>query len=208
MAGHAATLLCGEYGFFARGDSDDVLQRRLGLPEQQYRELPCKALYPAAVWTKKEARRQAFKLVEAPAVWRAIVLLGGKTKAAFCYERPLFSHDRSSLNAEVQLVALPSPMDRAWCDRRLVSRAREILRDVVPSLPWGAQSDRFTSLSFSLRCGAECTLWAAAMPEGLLAQASWTDDEFMVALDAAEEHGVDRARAEYIARVGGKGLGA
>lgn len=205
MSWHAATLFCGEEGFFGDREHTRMLQRCLGLPAQQ-RALPCRVLYPSGSWTKKEACRQALKLVEAPAAWRTIVLLGGKTKAAFCYERPLFSHDRSALNAEVQLVALPSPKDRAWCDPRLVLRAREILRDVIPSLPWGAQYDRFTALSFSLRCGAECTLWASAMPEDLLEQAAWTDDELMVALDAAEEHGLDRARAEYIAHVGGKRL--
>jgi len=200
---NAATLVCGEEGFFGSPERNDLLQRRLGLSGQQYR-LACRVLYPAKLWTKKEAWRQAFKLVEDPAAWRAIVLLGGKTKTAFGYDRPFFSHNVSSLNADVQLVALPSPADRAWCDARLVYRARQLLRDVIPSLPWGTHYDRFTTLGFSLRGGAECTLWALALPTALREAAAWTEDEFMGALDAAEQHGLDRTRGEYLARVGGK----
>lgn len=209
---HAATLLCGEDVSAARWgerpERESAFRRGLGLPDQQYGDLPRKVLYPALEWTKKEARRQAFKLVEAPTAWRTIVLLGSKTKTAFGYERPFFSHAPSSLNADVQLVALPRPTDRDWCDSRLVRRARQLLREVIPSLPWGSQYVPFTALSFSLRCAAECVQWAWAIPAALREKAPWTEDEFMVALDAAEEHGLERARAEYIARVGGKGAAA
>ena len=133
------------------------------------------------------------------------MLLGGKTKTAFGYTRPFFSHEASSLNPDVQLVCLPSPQDRSWIDQRLVQRARQILREVVPSLPWGVRYEYFTSLSFSLRCAAESVYLAHAIPNVLREKTPWTTADFMVALDAAEEYGIDRARGEYIARVGGKG---
>jgi len=205
---HASTLLCGEEGFFGNYERDLAFRRSLGLSEQQYGDLPRRVLYPPGLWTKKEACRQAFRLVEAPAAWRTIVLLGSKTKSAFGYARPFFSHDTSSLNPDVQLVSLPSPTDRNWRDPRLVYRARQVLREVVPSLPWGTQYDPFTALSFALRCAAECTLWAWTIPVDLREKVPWTEDEFMVALDATEEQGVDRARGEYIARVSGKGVAA
>jgi hypothetical protein len=146
--------------------------------------------------------------VEAPAAWRAIVLLGHKTKTAFGYDRPFFSHEASSLNPDVCLVCLPGPRDRAWCDARLVQRGRQILREIIPSLPWGSQYDPFTTLSFALRCAAECTFWTCAIPADLREKVWWDDDDFMVALDAAEEHGIERARGEYIACVSGKGAAA
>jgi len=204
---HGATLFCGEESTGLQ-ESRFRFQKLLGLPEHQYCDLPRAVLCPSWSWTKKEARRQAFRLVEAPAAWRSIVLLGSKTKTAFGYTRPFFSHEDSSLNPDVQLVCLPSPMDRAWCDVRLVQRARQILREVIPSLPWGSQHDPFTALSFSLRCAAECTSWARALPTDLRAKAPWDEDDFMVALDAVEEYGVDRERGEYIARVSGKGAAA
>lgn len=200
-AWQAATLLCGE------GRFDYRFLGVLGLPPP-YRDLRHAVLWPSRPWNKKEARRQAFRLVEAPASWRAIVMLGSKTKAAFGYDRPFFSHEASSLNPEVQLVCLPDPRDRAWRDVRLVRRARDLLREVIPSLPWGTQDDPFTALGFSLRCAAECTFWACAIPAALREKEHWEEDDFMVALDAAEEHGVDRTRGEYIARVSGKGNAA
>jgi hypothetical protein len=205
---HASTLLCGEAAFFGNDERALVLQRRFGLPAQQLRDLPCKVLYPSRMWSEKEAQRKAFKLVEAPAAWRVIVLLGGKTKTAFGYYRPFFSHETSSWNCDVQLVALPSPGDRSWRNTRLAGRARQLLREVIPSVPWGTLDDPFNTLGFALRCAAECALWKLAIPAALQEHAPWTDDEFMVAMDATEAHGLDRLRGEYLARVGGKGAAA
>src|SRR5205814_7485531 len=142
---------------------------------------------------------------EAPSPWRTIVLLGSKPKAAFDYARPVFSHAASSWNPDVHFVCLPSPNDRAWNDARLVQRAHQLLREIIPSLPWGTLDDPLTALGFSIRCAAECADWASAIPAALRETAPWTEDDLMVALDATEAHGLDRNRAEYIARAGGKG---
>jgi hypothetical protein len=151
-------------------------------------------------WTKKDACRQALRLLEPPAEWRAIVLFGSKAKTAFGYERPLFSHGASELNPDVQLVCLPGLEDRAWRDPRLVLRAHQLLREIIPSLPWGSLHDPFTTLGFSLRVAAECACWSLPIPAALREKARWTDEEFMVALDAVEGQGLDRMRGEYIAR--------
>jgi hypothetical protein len=194
-----AALICGEQQSTI---SDGYrFQRVLGLPMQQYADLRSKVMCPPGLWTKKEARRQAVRLVEHPSAWRVIVMLGRRTSLAFCYERPCFSYDVSLLNSGVQLVSLPKLDSREWNDHRLVRRARQILREVIPSLPWGVQYDNHATLAFSLRCAAECALWTLAVPAGLRERLSWDDDELMVALDAVEAHGLDRARGEYISRV-------
>jgi hypothetical protein len=199
----AATMLCGEERLVL-GRDNHQFQEALGLPEPLFRDLPYAVICRDHAWSKKEARRQAFRFVEAPAKWRAIVLLGHKTKTAFDHDRPFFSHEASSLNPDVQLVSLPSPKDRAWRDTRLVMRARQILREVIPALPWGAQHDMFSALGFSLRCAAECALWSWVIPAPLREKECWDEDDLMVALDAIEAFGLDRARGEYIARAGGK----
>lgn len=202
------TLLCGDEDFL--GESDRwSFQRLLGLPDQ-----PHCALTPANVcsssWSKKEARRQAARIVEYPSTWQAIVLWGSKASAAFCHERPFFSRGDSPLNPGVQLVSLPNPRSREWHDVRLVHRARQLLREAAPWLPWGVRFDTFSAFSasgYALRCAAECALWARGLPSALLTKPRWTEDELMVALDAAGEHGVSRGRAEYITRVSGKEIG-
>lgn len=201
---HAETLLCSEENLDPKDPWGCRFQSVLGLPDQCYLTLPrvrfCR-WERAGTLTKKDVRRRASLLVDVETTWRSIVMLGSKMKSAFYYERPFFSHEASSLNPAVRLVSLPGPKDREWCDARLVHRAQQLLREVVPSLPWGTRCDPLASLGFALRCAGECERFWRALPATLRGCSFWTDDDFMVALDAIEQNGLDRERGEYLTRL-------
>jgi len=117
------------------------LRRILGLPQHKYLAIHRTNLCPTD-WSTREARRRAQLLVADPsAPWRVLVMLGRKVADAFGYEKPFFTHDVATrTDGEMHLVSLPHPSGRntVWNDGRLVTRAREILRELAPELPWGS----------------------------------------------------------------------
>jgi hypothetical protein len=118
------------------------LRRILGLPQHQYLALHRKNLCDDA-WSTKRARERASELVRMPAEWRVMVLLGRKVTEAF----EKVALDGASLVAfstrvigERTLVSLPHPSGRnlVWNQPWARDRARQILREVSPELPWGS----------------------------------------------------------------------
>lgn len=117
------------------------LRRIFGLPQYQYLGLH-RANLCEGDWTMGEARRRAKIYTADPsAPWRVIVMLGRKVADAFDYDRPFFTHDVMPMTGgEMTLVSLPHPSGRntVWNDKRLVDRARDIMRELAPDLPWGS----------------------------------------------------------------------
>lgn len=121
------------------------LRRILGLPQHQYLALHRANLCPTD-WSLREARRRAQLLVADPsAPWRVVVMLGRKVAEAFGYDRPFFTHDVAArTDGEMRLVSLPHPSGRnasAWSGKAPL-RAREILRELAPEVPWGSADEQ------------------------------------------------------------------
>lgn len=118
------------------------LRRILGLPQHQYLALHRTNLCASSGWSLREARRRAQLLVADPsAPWRVMVMLGRKVADAFGYDRPFFTHGIAPrTDGEMVLVSLPHPSGRntCWNNGKLVLRAREILRELAPEVPWGS----------------------------------------------------------------------
>lgn len=155
-ASSCRVLLCGEsnpYGSspefalycYPPGCAGYRLRRFFGLPQHQYLALHRTNLCPMD-WSMREARRRAQLLVAHPtAPWRVVVMLGRKVADAFGYELPFFTHDTDLLTGgEMVLVSLPHPSGRnasSWSGSA-PARAREILRELVPEVPWGSANDQ------------------------------------------------------------------
>lgn len=117
------------------------LRRILGLPQHQYLALHRGNLCDGP-WSMKEARRRAALLVCDPsAPWRTIVMLGRKVADAFGYEQPFFTSALAPrTDGEMRLVSLPHPSGRnagSWTGNAR-ERAREILRELAPTIAWGS----------------------------------------------------------------------
>lgn len=147
-------LLCGEdnpYGSepdyalycYPPGCSGYRLRRILGLPEDQYLALHRKNLCDGT-WSKDAAKRRAIELLSPEAPWRVIVLLGRKVTETFekvaLDGAPLVPFSTRAFCPGMTLVSLPHPSGRNAAAYNLQGRqrARQILRDLVPELPWGS----------------------------------------------------------------------
>jgi hypothetical protein len=119
------------------GSAGHRLRRILGLSEDQYLALHRTNLCSSGAWSLPIARQRAAELLEASAPWRVIVLLGADVGRAFAYDRPFFTH---AARGETQLVSLPHQSGRnvLWNNAKHRLRAREILGDLVPEVPWGS----------------------------------------------------------------------
>ena len=120
------------------------LRRILGLPQHQYLALHRKNLCDAD-WSKKDAEKRVIELLSPEAPWRVIVLLGRKVTEAFekvaLGGRELVAFSTRECCPGMTLVSLPHPSGRnagSW-NPKLHERARQILRELVPELPWGAR---------------------------------------------------------------------
>lgn len=122
------------------------LRRIFGLPQHQYLALHRKNLCDGD-WSKDQAKTRAFELLSPQAPWNVIVLLGRKVTEAF--EKvalggdPLVAFSTRASCPGVTLVSLPHPSGRnlVWNQPWAPKRAREILRDLVPELPWGSADE-------------------------------------------------------------------
>jgi hypothetical protein len=127
------------------GCSGHRLMKILGLSEDQYLALHRTNLCSREAFSMKEARRRAELLCTDPsAPWRVVVLLGRKVADAFGYELDFFTHGIEprtvAWSTPVTLVSLPHPSGRVllWNKPDTRLRAREIMRELVPELPWGS----------------------------------------------------------------------
>ena len=120
------------------------LRRILGLPQHQYLALHRKNLCDGS-WSKESAKKRAFELLAPEAEWRTIVLLGRKVTETF--ERLALDNEKlvpfstRACCPGMTLVSLPHPSGRnaaAWSNPQLHERARQILRDLAPEVPWGS----------------------------------------------------------------------
>jgi len=125
------------------GCSGYRLRRILGLPESQYLALHRKNLCDDA-WTAKEARARAFELLSPFAEWDVLVLLGRKVTETFekvaLSGEPLVAFSTRGCCPGRTLVSLPHPSGRnvALWNPKARERARQILREVAPEVPWGS----------------------------------------------------------------------
>jgi hypothetical protein len=123
------------------GCSGYRLRRILGLPQHQYLGLPRANLCVSGSWSMKDARRRARDLLSPHVGWDVIVMFGRKVADAFDYTQPFFTHvSVPRTGGQTRLVSLPHPSGRntVWNDARLIARAREILRELAPEIPWGS----------------------------------------------------------------------
>jgi hypothetical protein len=187
-----SVLLCGEQPELGGGPLSR-LTRIMGFDDKACPvRFKCVTLASSGRWTKKVARKRAVEILTHEECL-LIVLLGRKAAAAFGHEGPSFTRLLDPTRGRVSLVSLPPPSSREWRPQ-LVHRARELLREAVPSLPWGVFDDSLARLAFACRLAAEGALWAAAVPADLRNKLRWRWDEadLMVALDALEERGLPR----------------
>lgn len=146
-------LLCGEsnpYGSdpdfalycYPPGCAGYRLHRILGLPEHQYLALHRMNLCDGD-WSKDQAKKRALSLLDPNAPWRVMVLLGRKVTETF--ERvalddvPLVPFSTRVCCPGMTLVSLPHPSGRnaALWNPKARERARQIMRELAPELPWG-----------------------------------------------------------------------
>jgi hypothetical protein len=119
------------------------LRRIFGLPQHQYLALHRKNLCDSGAWSTKVARERARQLhADSSMPWSVIVLLGRKVADAFGYEGPFFTTSRSCdyATGHFTFVSLPHPSGRnaaSW-NPQARDRARQILREVAPEVPWGS----------------------------------------------------------------------
>lgn len=126
------------------------LRRILGLPQHQYLALHRTNLC-IGDWSKGHAKARALELLSPHAPWQVMVLLGRKVTEVFekvaLDDVPLVAFSSRSCCPGVTLVSLPHPSGRnaALWNPKARARAREILRELVPELPWGSADDPATA---------------------------------------------------------------
>lgn len=147
-------LLCGEdnpYGSapeFALychpiGCSGYRLRRIFGLPEDQYLSLHRTNLCDGT-WSKPRAKERVWELLSPQAPWNVIVLLGRKVTESFekvaLDDVPLIAFSSRGCCPGMTLVSLPHPSGRnaAMWSGTARNRARQLLRDLAPEVPWGS----------------------------------------------------------------------
>ena len=119
------------------------MRRILGLPQDQYLALHRKNLCDGE-WSKEQAKKRVWELLSPDAPWRVMVLLGRKVTEAFekvaLDDVPLVAFSTRPCCPGMTLVSLPHPSGRnaALWNPKARDRARQILRELVPELPWGS----------------------------------------------------------------------
>lgn len=119
------------------------LRRIFGLSQTQYLGLHRTNLCTNS-WATPFARKRAFELLSPDAPWRVMVLLGRKVATTFekvaLEGRPLVAFSTTICCPGMRLVALPHPSGRnlVWNKPWAMPRARDLLREVAPEIPWGS----------------------------------------------------------------------
>ncbi len=122
----------------------DRLRSLLGLSEDQYLGLHRVKLC-VGHWSREQAKKRAFELLSPYAPWRVMVLLGRKVTKTFEEltsqdEVPFVTFSTRVCCPGMTLVSLPHPggRNRIWNAPDARDRARQILRGLVPEIPWGS----------------------------------------------------------------------
>ena len=125
------------------GCSGHRLRLILGLPEDDYLNLHRKNLCDGA-WSMKSAQERTFELLDPQAPWQVIVLLGRKVTRTFeklaLDDVPLVAFSTRGCCPGMTLVSLPHPSGQnagLWPPSAR-ARARQILRELAPEVPWGS----------------------------------------------------------------------
>jgi hypothetical protein len=119
------------------------LRRIFGLPEHEYLDLHRTNLC-VGDWSKAQAKARVLELLSPDAPWRVIVLLGRKVTEAFekvaLDDVPLVAFSSRVCCPAMTIVSLPHPSGRnaALWNPKARDRAREIMRELAPELPWGS----------------------------------------------------------------------
>lgn len=154
IVSNSRVLICGEQNPYGAnpdwalychppGCAGARLRLILGLSEDQYLALHRKNLCDGD-WSKDAAKKRAFELLSPESPWNVIVLLGRKVTETFekvaLDDVPLVAFSTRVCCPGMTLVSLPHPSGRnaALWSGKARDRAREILRDLVPELPWGS----------------------------------------------------------------------
>ena len=123
------------------GCSGARLRLILGLSEDLYLDLHRSNLCTGD-WSKEQAKTKARELLSSDSPWSVMVLLGRKVAEVFekLDGEPLIAFSSRPCCSGKTLVSLPHPSGRnaALWNLRARERAREILRGLVPELPWGS----------------------------------------------------------------------
>lgn len=134
------------------------LRRIFGLTSEAYLALDRTNLC-VPTWSTAEARRRAADLTSEASPFRVIVALGAKVRGALArvltggkFEawqvwKSMIASSSTGVAAprEIIVICLPHPSGRngrVWADPSAVARARGLLRDVAPSIPWGEHEDK------------------------------------------------------------------
>lgn len=119
------------------------LRRVLGLSSDQYLGLHRVNLCDDD-FSKAQAEKRAFELMDLRMPWNVLVLLGRKVTGAFekvaLGGASLVAFGTCAHPSGRALVSLPHPSGRnlVWNQTSARHRAREILRALAPELPWGS----------------------------------------------------------------------
>lgn len=119
------------------------LRRIFGLAQHQYLGLHRTNLCEGD-WSKAQAKARAFELLSPQAPWNVMVLLGRKVTETFekvaLSDAPLVAFSTRTCCPGMTLVSLPHPSGRnlVWNQPWARTRARQILCEIVPELPWGS----------------------------------------------------------------------
>lgn len=124
------------------GSAGYRLRRILGLPQHQYLGLHRANLCDGA-WSMPRAKARASELLVPRAPWPVIVLLGRKVtdamRRAAMIDEDIEPFSTRGCCPGMTLVSLPHPSGRnaALWSGKARDRARSILRELVPEVPWG-----------------------------------------------------------------------
>lgn len=124
------------------GCAGERLQRLvMGLPRLHYLAL-WRVNLCAMAWSMREAKESARAMIAPGAPWRTVVALGSKVGAAMAdisdgLHSPFGWWHCAAIQGRIIFLPHPSGRNRAWNDPVSAERAREILCEVEPDIPWG-----------------------------------------------------------------------
>jgi hypothetical protein len=122
------------------------LRRIFGLPQHQYLGLH-RANLCDGTWSTKRARERASELLVPLSPHPVIVMLGRKVtdamRRAAMIDGDMVPFSTTGCCPGITLVSLPHPSGRnaAQWNPKARARARQILRELVPELPWGSADE-------------------------------------------------------------------
>lgn len=116
-----------------RHASGNRLREHLGLRDATYHALH-KVNLCIGRWSMRDARRRAAAITSE---FSHAILLGAKVAAAF--DNLGFFNWRRMCAPMCTLITLPHPsgLNRMWNEPGVRDRARQLLRDHLPEIPWG-----------------------------------------------------------------------